>query len=280
MKIALMFLISMLVVGTHPYFHAQLREMPWFSPHAPRPFIDTYQPFIVYLSKPDSPTLYSSEDLAAEMLQQDGRVFQGHADSEPEFQENYNAADSQPRVKSSLEEAKPRFFFGLQQATFTNPFYKTATFTVSSTITVSSLVRCIPAANFANVAARVTPCRRKRNLPESLETAESPVAIAPSEPLLTAASSPTGQMQEKRLRVTGQDAHDVIMSSKGEAETFESAAAHVNLRSKRFFFPNRDAYVASTTVTSLSISTTTTTVTANPTAANGLLCLPNGYRVC
>lgn len=117
-------------------------------------------------------------------MQQDARLFYtGHPDSVREFQENYNAADSQPRVKASLEEVKPRFLFGLQQATLTNPFFKTATFTVSSTITVSSLVRCIPAAKFPNVAAQKTPCRRKRSSLELRETPEIQFIIAPSERL-------------------------------------------------------------------------------------------------
>lgn len=95
-------------------------------------------------------------------------------------------ADVESRAKVSLrlpEQLSARFFFGTS-ATITNPFLKTATFTVSSTVTATVGVKCIPAAEFVAVANQKVPCRRKRGflIQSSLGQIEEEDFIAPSEP--------------------------------------------------------------------------------------------------
>jgi hypothetical protein len=99
----------------------------------------------------------------------------------------------QSRSKASLqsllpEKLFPRYFFGTE-ATIKNPFIKTATYTLSSTLTLSSVINCIHSTKFLDDAARRRFCARRRRLLESLEkkTANEerqfPSIIAPSEPL-------------------------------------------------------------------------------------------------
>ncbi len=99
---------------------------------------------------------------------------------------NFPDVQSRGKVLAVPETVNPRFFFGTS-ATITNPFLKTATFTVSSTLTASTVVKCIIPADFvAGGVAQLTPCRRKRDREflESLGAAESQqfVIIDPSQP--------------------------------------------------------------------------------------------------
>ncbi|XP_045027606.1 uncharacterized protein LOC116935080 [Daphnia magna] len=293
MKFVLIFLGSVLVVGTHQYFDDQRGEIRWASPYQPHPFIEKDPPYLVYFSiKPNPPAIYPLHDLLPENLAQDARMFySGDVESvEKLLHDNHNViAETQPRGKTSLEEVSPRFLFGIEPSTFTNPFGKTATFTVSATVTVSSFVRCIAAAQFQNVAAQGVFCARKRRSLESPETSESQAdAIAPSVPqLLATASFPSiGLLKEGRSqdgRTNQQTQQNVIVSSKDETENGpESTTSYANLKNKRFiFFHNKNAYVTSTTVTSLNFITSISTTTANIRVAGALLlCVPIGYRVC
>ncbi len=71
------------------------------------------------------------------------------------------SGNKQPQVKQ--EELDPRFLFW-QSSTITNPFYKTATLTVTSSVNLTSVQSCIPSAQFAGAAAQNTRCRRKRKI--------------------------------------------------------------------------------------------------------------------
>ena len=71
-----------------------------------------------------------------------------------------------------------RFLYG---STINNPFYKTATFTVTSTVTtLGSLVICVPANNLVAVPSPTCAGRKKREIEDS-EVNQFP--IAPSETL-------------------------------------------------------------------------------------------------
>jgi hypothetical protein len=91
--------------------------------------------------------------------------------------------DAQSRSKFSLPaKFDPRFFFATE-ATLRNPFIKTATYTLHSTVTLSSVVHCIVAGDFVDAAARERACGRKRKLLESVEKTDQQFPIVPSEPL-------------------------------------------------------------------------------------------------
>ena len=97
-------------------------------------------------------------------------------------EDDANFADVQSRGKVSLlpEKLSQRFFFGTS-ATITNPFLKTATFTVSSTVTATTAVKCIVAGDFS-AGSSTKACRRKRRvLPELLDKLEDQSSISPSE---------------------------------------------------------------------------------------------------
>lgn len=99
-------------------------------------------------------------------------------------------ADVQSRAKASnryktspLNNVNPRFLFNMfSSMTFTDPV-KTATFTLTSTVNITSVQSCISSSLFASGSSNVI-CRRKRDLPYILgvEEPEDQFAIYPSEP--------------------------------------------------------------------------------------------------
>jgi hypothetical protein len=62
------------------------------------------------------------------------------------------------------EQQNARFLYNLfaSNGTYTNPFFKTATFTVTSSVSLTSYVTCVPSLQLTNGAAAVA-CRRKRS---------------------------------------------------------------------------------------------------------------------
>jgi hypothetical protein len=109
-------------------------------------------------------------------------------------EEGEEFADSQSRIKgisryrprpSFQDQQNARFLFNLfasTTGTFNNPLLKTATFTLTQTLSLVSIVNCVPANNFA---PGVPPaCRRKRSDENDGETAEDDqFPIIPSETL-------------------------------------------------------------------------------------------------
>jgi hypothetical protein len=70
----------------------------------------------------------------------------------------------------------------IYSSTINNPFYKTATFTVTSTVTtLGSVILCVPANNLAAVPAPACAGRKKREIEDSADINQFP--IAPSETL-------------------------------------------------------------------------------------------------
>ncbi|KAI9559261.1 hypothetical protein GHT06_016050 [Daphnia sinensis] len=284
MRFALIFLVSVLIVTSHQYFDGNQRRMPWLPPYLPHSFINE-NPVIVYVPVP--PTMYSSSDSLSENSKQRtvGIYFENIDDGSENLTDNQDFGDIQSRGKAPLRTEKlgPRFFISTATV-FTNPFFKTATFTVSSTVTVTSAVRCIPSVHFVNVAAQVNPCRRKRRFLDPVDTHESQFAINPSEPQ---ALVPTDLPSVNILAANHQLSIDqrekpVIDSSLDEIlGGLRPTMSDKNLRGKRFFFQNnKNAFVASSTVTSYSFVSTTRTITIDVVDARVLKCLPAGYRVC
>lgn len=102
--------------------------------------------------------------------------------------------DSKSRVKglsnldllsadSNEQQASGRFLFNLLSSTgtYTNAFLKTATFTVSLSVSLTSFVNCVPSNQILNGAGA---CRRKRSegsdnnssMPLLMESDEFPIA--------------------------------------------------------------------------------------------------------
>jgi hypothetical protein len=85
--------------------------------------------------------------------------------------------DTESRVKSSSwtnpssskgdsneQQNNARFLYNMfaTSGTFTNPFFKTATFTVTSSVSLTSIVNCVPSLQLASGAGAIA-CRRKRS---------------------------------------------------------------------------------------------------------------------
>ena len=89
-------------------------------------------------------------------------------------------ADATSRKKASFvnSPANPRFFLWASASTIANPFWKTITFTVTSSVGLTKVQSCIPAGNFVDQAAQATNCRRRRDIldPDALtDDAQFPI---------------------------------------------------------------------------------------------------------
>lgn len=76
-----------------------------------------------------------------------------------------NVLEAQPRIKGFKQAfnnnlRNSRFLYLSGASTLTNPFYRTVTFTITSTINITNVQTCIPANQFA---ANAGTCRRKRH---------------------------------------------------------------------------------------------------------------------
>ena len=101
-------------------------------------------------------------------------------DAADESEQVVEYPDTQFRISSfkRLNKNGGRIFYG---STINNPFYKTATFTITSIVTtLGSLVICVPSNNLAAVPAPTCAGRKKREIQDS-EVNQFP--IAPSETL-------------------------------------------------------------------------------------------------
>ena len=88
--------------------------------------------------------------------------------------------DTQSRISSfkGLNKNGGRFFYS---TTINNPFFKTATFTLTSTVTtLASIALCVPSNNLAAVPAPTCAGRKKREIEDS---EDNQFPIAPSETL-------------------------------------------------------------------------------------------------
>ncbi|KAI9559262.1 hypothetical protein GHT06_016051 [Daphnia sinensis] len=288
MKFALIFL-STLMAMSHQQFQ-RTRVVPWLSPYTS--FIRNYNPLYydntedvipyVRYSRPLRPTIYSleNEDFNRDVMAVDENHDVMDDGSHEEF------ADIQSRIngfKGFHHNNAGRFFYA---STINNPFLKTATFTISSTVTtVGSIILCVPANNLAAVPSPTCAGRKKREMDDS-EHFQFP--IVPSETVkLTATALPhlhTGSVNETRKPTSeGQVNSNDLVSSKdewmGTVGTPDEESKDRNARQKRLF---GGGLAASTTLTKYSFvgTTLTSTVILDPTGQNVAVCLPAGYVVC
>jgi hypothetical protein len=94
-------------------------------------------------------------------------------------------ADPQSRFKGFYQPPmpqNPRFFFG---GGIVNPFLKTATFTLTSTVNITSVQVCIPVAQFTAPASTIACRRKKRQVLDSFDAFDSEHAQFPVIPSKT-----------------------------------------------------------------------------------------------
>ncbi len=111
-------------------------------------------------------------------------------------EEGEEFVDTQSRVNgisryrprpSFQDQQNARFLFNLfasTTGTFNNPLLKTATFTLTQTLTLASIVSCAPANNFlGNAVPAPAACRRKRSDENDGDIEGDQFPITPSETL-------------------------------------------------------------------------------------------------
>ena len=76
-------------------------------------------------------------------------------------QVNYGIEYPDAQLRTNKQDNSQRFLFG--GSTFTNPFWKTATYTSVSSLNVTKIQNCIPSVNFAAGGSTVL-CRKKREI--------------------------------------------------------------------------------------------------------------------
>ena len=101
--------------------------------------------------------------------------------------DDYDTPNSYYQPSNLNQQAQGRFFFYRPNSNnnnnnnnnFYNPFFKTATFTLTSTVTLAVVQSCVPA---TQLVAGAPPCRRKRHIADSSSASEDgQFSIVPSE---------------------------------------------------------------------------------------------------
>jgi hypothetical protein len=82
-------------------------------------------------------------------------------------------------ISNKVAQQQQRYFLKYF-SNFNSILTQTVTFTLTSTVNQTSVQSCIAAANFIDVAAQTTPCRRKRDILENTPE-DAQFVIAPSE---------------------------------------------------------------------------------------------------
>jgi hypothetical protein len=107
------------------------------------------------------------------------------------YQDDFNAEEDYPDMHSrnkvsairyrpfSNNQQQQRFFFNYYNSNINSILTKTVTFTLTSTVSLTTVQSCIAAANFLDDAAKTTPCRRKRDILENAPE-DAQFIIAPS----------------------------------------------------------------------------------------------------
>lgn len=283
-KMKLVLLLSALVVMSHQQF--QYRTKPrglfWLSPYSPQRVISNYQPAQIYNDyylQNEIPYPINSRpstrigEIVSYFKNEESNpdVIISSAESPNNDDEDIESwGPTQARIKFYQQQQNGGRFFG--SSTINNPFVKTATFTISSTVTtVGSIVTCVPANNLAAVPAPTCAGRKRRS--DDDETEQFP--IVPTETLSLVPTAVPGESRQLP-NIDHEDTHTVISS---KDEFLPAELSENNSREKRFF---GGGIAATKTVTSYSFvgATLTNTVLLDPTGMMVAVCLPAGYVVC
>lgn len=90
-----------------------------------------------------------------------------------------SAARYRPTLPNRIALPNPRFFVNYY-TNIASLLTKTATFTVTSSLSLTSIKSCIAAAKFVDAVAQATACRRKRDILDN-STEDLQFSIIPSE---------------------------------------------------------------------------------------------------
>ncbi|XP_032782688.2 uncharacterized protein LOC116920703 [Daphnia magna] len=276
MKFALLFLSALVVLSHQQFQHP--RGLVWLSP-----YIQSQQPILHQHQQ----ALYqhgSNEDVDGRALRRRYRpqsIPVSYLQNEELATNSQDVGDEQLQVlvgdsKIGLVDNEGRFLYS---SVLNNPFIKTATFTITSTVTtLGSIILCVPVNNLVAIPSPTCAGRKKRELED-----DNQFPIVPSETLSLMPTAVPSADKSVALGTPDQQNSRGLFSSKEETtDSSESSLeddANDNPRAKRFF---GGGVAASTTLTSYSFvgATVTSTVLLDPTGANLAACLPAGYVVC
>ncbi|XP_046645990.1 uncharacterized protein LOC124336283 isoform X2 [Daphnia pulicaria] len=305
MKLALFFL-SILVVISHGQFHLPWEGNNWRTPYfRPQHVVRNYHPvYYDYLHERVPPLhQFSPINRVAHMNPELVPSFMD-AGFQNVFSENEFPND-QPRFKgfnryrpsSVAYEQEPRFFFKNVASAYSNVFDKTATFTLTSSVTLTTVETCIAAINILD-APKTTYCRRKRDfLGDLADDFQFDIVPSRSEQVMTT-KFPSPDLMLDGYTIDGNaisldsipqvdpdgetSFQDVTTSFKDPNQVSTSVEVPAflswwnNLRGKMLFSHS----LASTTVTSFSFTSTTVTKTVAIADEAQIKCLPLGWVVC
>ncbi|XP_057369330.1 uncharacterized protein LOC130690333 [Daphnia carinata] len=258
MKLALIFLFAAVVI-TNQQFQQQ-REKLWWSPYFSAERIANYHHPIYY-----DPVQYETQFFRQYRPMRPIPYLQSEV-----FQDSLEDVHSRTKDPSL---SRPKYQYRPQERLFVN-FAKTATFTVTSSLSITSIQSCIAAAKFLDDAAKSKACRRKREILDvsGQESTQFPVIPSKIQELVMPTALPSLELNRENRQVSF-DQNDY--ASLGEISGSISPEKH--LREKRFF----NFYsVTSTTITTYSIMSTTSTKTVAVAGDGEVECLPSGWVVC
>ncbi|EFX82564.1 hypothetical protein DAPPUDRAFT_101160 [Daphnia pulex] len=282
MKLAFIF-ISALVAITHQQFQQQQPSgRSWWSPYS-------YPQQLPSIVADRREIYYNLQDDTIPSIRRSYRpvrpvpYFPQNVELDPSFvaddyyQDDFNAEEDYPDVHSrnkvssairyrpfSNNQQQQRFFFNYYNSNINSILTKTVTFTLTSTVSLTTVQSCIAAANFLDAAAQTTPCRRKRDILENAQE-DAQFIIAPSETQrVTPTALPSLDVIRKNRQLPVDDNISGSISQSGRE----------NLRVKRFLKYS----VTSVTVTTYSFLSATVTKPVAIGAAAAVLCLPSGWH--
>ncbi|KAI9559317.1 hypothetical protein GHT06_016106 [Daphnia sinensis] len=273
MKFALLFLSAIVVLSHQQFQHP--RGLVWLSPYvqSQQPILHQYHQAVYY---------GLNEDVDGRALR---RRYRPQSIPLSYVQNEELAINSQDVGEEHLEalgirgvDNGERFLYS---SVINNPFYKTATFTITSTVTtLGSVVLCVPANNLVAVPSPTCAGRKKRELEDDNQF---PIVPSATLSLMPTAVPSADKGVALGTTITDQQTSRGLFSSKDEvADSSESSLEdeqNDSVREKRLL---GGGGAASTTVTSYSFvaATATSTVLLDPTGMNLAACLPAGYVVC
>ncbi|KAI9559035.1 hypothetical protein GHT06_015824 [Daphnia sinensis] len=281
MKLALVFLLALVVFSQQFYLRQPYSRTFWLSPYPPQDFLSHYQPLVMPM---------------AENLDTVSKDIQNETNGFPDTQSRIKSIGNKQSSSSNNEPAQ-RFLVGgsfgnngfTNNGNYRSPFLNTytttttstsiivtlstntaistsissttststATITSTATLSLTSVVKCVPQ---FQVSAGAGACsRRKRSMDDSDE--ESQFSINPSKTLkVTPTALPSDSTLLREIKELGIPADEHVnygslRSSKREVYLDETPEEEQKtLREKRFFLLNRN-YFFTSTVTTTSTST-------------------------
>ncbi|KAI9558801.1 hypothetical protein GHT06_015590 [Daphnia sinensis] len=246
MKLALIFLFAAVVI-TNQQFQQQ-KETLWWSPYFSAERIIKYHHPIYYDPVQDEMQFFRQYRPMRPIP---------YVQSAEDFQDSLEDVHSRTKEPSL---SRPKHQYRPQERFFVN-YAKTATFTVTSSLSITS-------------AAKTKACRRKREILDEpgRESTQFPIIPSKVQDHVMPTALPSLEQNRENRQVMF-DQNDYVFPG----EISGSISPEKYLREKRFF---KFYSVVSTTITTYSITSTTSTKTVAVAGDAEVECLPSGWVVC